>query len=85
MGSLTGSVIAAIVLSILPEVLRAFAEYRMLLYSVVLVLAMIFRPIGLLGGTEFSLTRALKETPAFFKKLFGGKLFSGSKKEVQNS
>ncbi len=80
MGSLTGSVISAIVLSVLPEALRAFAEYRMLMYSVVLVIVMIFRPIGLLGGYEFSLTRALEKTPAFFKKLFGG-----SKKEVQKS
>lgn len=80
MGSLTGSVISAIVLSVLPEALRAFAEYRMLMYSVVLVLVMIFRPIGLLGGYEFSLTRTLEKTPAFFKKLFGGR-----KKEVQKS
>lgn len=33
MGSITGSVIAAIALTILPEMLRGFAEYRMLLYS----------------------------------------------------
>ncbi len=80
MGSLTGSVIAAIVLSVLPEALRAFAEYRMLMYSVVLVLVMIFRPIGLLGGYEFSLMRALRNAPGFFKKLF-----HRSKKEVQKS
>ena len=73
MGSLSGSIVAAIVLSILPEVLRAFAEYRMLLYSIVLVLVMIFRPIGLAGGIEFSLTETLK------------KLFQGRGKEVQKS
>ncbi|HWR23185.1 MAG TPA: branched-chain amino acid ABC transporter permease [Feifaniaceae bacterium] len=79
MGSLTGSVISAIVLSVLPEALRAFAEYRMLMYSVVLVLVMIFRPVGLLGGYEFSLTRALNKIPALFKKTSGGR------KEVQKS
>ena len=63
MGSLTGSVIAAIALSILPEILRAFAQYRMLIYAVLLVLMMVFRPIGLFGRYEFS----LYEFPAQFK------------------
>jgi branched-chain amino acid transport system permease protein len=54
MGSLTGSVIAAVALSILSEMLRIFSDYRMLVYSVVLVLVMIFRPIGLCGNYEFS-------------------------------
>lgn len=57
MGSITGSVIAATVLTILPEALREFANYRMLLYSVVLICVMLFRPSGLLGQYEFSLTR----------------------------
>ena len=57
MGSLTGSVIAAILLTILPEALRAFSEYRMLLYSIVLILVMIFKPSGLLGTYEFSVTK----------------------------
>ena len=55
MGSLTGSVIAAIVLTILPEALRDFASARMLIYSVLLIIMMIFRPSGLLGTREFSL------------------------------
>lgn len=59
-GSLTGSVIGAIFLSSLPELMRQFATYRMLVYSVVLVLVMIFKPGGIFGTWEFSLTRALK-------------------------
>ena len=59
MGSLTGSILAAIVLSALPELLRSFSEYRMLAYSVALVLVMIFKPTGLLGTFEFSLYRLL--------------------------
>ena len=43
----------------LPEALRAFSEYRMLIYSVLLVLMMIFRPIGLFGNYEFSLYQLL--------------------------
>ncbi len=55
MGSLTGSVIAAIVLTILPELLRGFSSARMLIYSILLVIMMIFRPTGLMGSHEFSL------------------------------
>lgn len=63
MGSLTGSIVAAIVLTILPEALRAFSEYRMLLYSIVLILVMIFKPSGLLGTHEFSLFNV----PCYFR------------------
>ncbi len=59
MGSMTGSVVAAIILSVIPEALRAFSQYRMLIYSVLLVLMMIFRPIGLFGTYEFSLYQLL--------------------------
>ena len=59
MGSLTGSIVAAIGLTSLNEMLRAFDEYRMLVYSILLVLMMIFRPVGLLGTYEFSMTRLL--------------------------
>ena len=58
-GSLTGSIIGAAFLSALPELMREFSTYRMLAYSVVLVLVMLFRPGGIFGRWEFSLTRAL--------------------------
>ena len=54
MGSVTGSVIAAIVLTILPEALREFADLRMIFYSITLVVLMIFRPQGLLGTLEIT-------------------------------
>lgn len=41
MGSVPGSIVAAIVLTALPEVMRDFADYRMLLYAVVLILVML--------------------------------------------
>ena len=47
-GSLTGSIIGAAFLSALPELMREFSTYRMLAYSVVLVLVMLFRPGGII-------------------------------------
>lgn len=57
MGSLSGSIIATIVLTFLPELLRGFAEYRMIVYPLALIVLMIFRPQGLLGDKELSLKR----------------------------
>ena len=50
MGSILGVIIAALALKLLPEYLRAFAEYRMLVFGAVMVLMMIFRPQGLISG-----------------------------------
>ncbi|MCG3126536.1 MAG: hypothetical protein CHACPFDD_01383 [Phycisphaerae bacterium] len=52
MGSISGSVLAAVVLTVLPEVLRTFSEYRMIVYALLLILMMILRPQGLLGLRE---------------------------------
>jgi branched-chain amino acid transport system permease protein len=57
MGSITGSVIAALVLTILPEALRQFADYRLLVYSGMLIAMMLFRPKGLMGTKELSITK----------------------------
>ena len=54
MGSFTGSIVSAVVLTLLPELLRDFAMYRMLLYSIILIAMMIYRPQGLMGSYEFS-------------------------------
>ncbi len=70
-GSLTGSILGASFLSALPEAMREFAQYRMLAYSIVLVLVMIFKPSGIFGTYEFSLTGTLS------------KLFDKKKKEVK--
>ncbi len=48
MGSLPGVVVGALALVGLPELLREFQEYRLLVYGVVLIVMMIFRPAGLL-------------------------------------
>ena len=68
LGSITGAIVSAIVLGILNMLLQDVASVRMIIYGLALVLVMIFRPGGLLGTWELSLSR-------FFKK---------SKKEEQN-
>ncbi|MDR1471895.1 MAG: branched-chain amino acid ABC transporter permease [Synergistaceae bacterium] len=55
LGSIFGSVVSAIALTILPEALRGFSDYRMVIYSLLLVAVMIFKPSGLCGRYEFSL------------------------------
>lgn len=58
MGSLTGSVVAAFIITLLPEVLRplqaytAGVDFRMVIYSLSLILLMIARPTGLFGSRE---------------------------------
>lgn len=57
MGSMSGSIIAAIVLTLLPEALRPLAaltgvDLRMVIYSLALILMMLWRPSGLMGRRE---------------------------------
>lgn len=55
LGSLSGSVIAAVLLAVLSTLLQPFPELRMVIYGFVLVVIMVFRPQGLLGNRELSL------------------------------
>ncbi|HZQ48185.1 MAG TPA: branched-chain amino acid ABC transporter permease [Verrucomicrobiae bacterium] len=55
MGNTIGVILAAVVLTLLPEFLRPVAEYRMMLYSLVLIVLMLTRPQGL-----FTLSRQTK-------------------------
>ncbi|MFP5405271.1 MAG: high-affinity branched-chain amino acid ABC transporter permease LivM [Gammaproteobacteria bacterium] len=52
MGSQLGVILAAVFLTVLPEVARGFAEYRMLLFGLVMVLMMMWRPQGLLPAVR---------------------------------
>lgn len=61
LGSITGSIVAAIVLGILNMLLQDVASVRMIIYALALVLVMIFRPGGLLGTWELSLSRLFKK------------------------
>lgn len=50
MGSILGVVAGALVLILLPEYLRAFSDYRMLLFGTLMVLMMVFRPQGIVAN-----------------------------------
>lgn len=65
LGSISGSVIGAIILTALPEVLRSVNEWRLVFYGAAVILIMITRPQGLMGGKEFTISGIRK----FFKSL----------------
>jgi len=48
MGSQLGVIVAAIVLTVLPELAREFSQYRMLIFGLVMIVMMVWRPQGLL-------------------------------------
>ncbi len=54
MGSISGSVIAAVFLTFLPEMLRIFDLWRLVFYGVAVIIVMISRPKGLMGGFELT-------------------------------
>lgn len=64
LGSITGAVVAATFLTVLNELLRKTSEYRFLIYSLILIILMIFKPTGLLGTKEFTINSVLNK----FKK-----------------
>lgn len=66
LGSMTGTIVAAIVLGALNMYLQSFSDIRMIIYSLALILVMVFRPGGLLGTKELKLS-------AFFNKQKEGK------------
>lgn len=73
MGSFTGSIVAAGLLTALPEFLRMFASYRMLFYSILLIAMMIFRPKGIFGRYEFSLYGFFRNIKIRWTNHFGGR------------
>ena len=54
MGSILGSVAGACTLTLLPELLRRFADYQDLAYGALLIAMLIWRPQGLLGAGKLS-------------------------------
>ncbi|MGT2681898.1 branched-chain amino acid ABC transporter permease [Streptococcus porci] len=61
-GSVTGTIIAAVVLGFLNMYLASFADVRMIIYSLALILVMVFRPGGLLGTKELSFSKIFNKT-----------------------
>lgn len=72
LGSISGSIFAAILLALISSILQSFSEIRMIIYALTLIIIMIFRPQGLMGSKEISL--------AVFKKL--GSQFASRKGRV---
>ena len=72
MGSITGSILSAFVLTFLQEWLRFLQNYRLLFYPVVLIIVMLFKPQGLLGTKELSFIKFFGWVKAGgFKTLLG--------------
>lgn len=71
MGSITGSIISTAVLVALPEFLRGFSEWRLVIYSTMLILMMLFRPVGLMGTKEFSLIQVWENAGRWLKNTLG--------------
>jgi branched-chain amino acid transport system permease protein len=67
MGSMTGSVLAAYILTYLQEFLRFLQDYRLLIYPLILIFVMLFRPQGLLGMKELSFLRLTRRALAFVR------------------
>src|SRR3954451_15734898 len=54
LGSMSGAVLAAILLTIVSTFLQSFPELRMIIYSLVLILMMLYRPQGIMGTKELT-------------------------------
>ena len=66
LGSITGSIAGAVVLTGISAALADWPEFRMIIYSLILILLMFYRPQGLFGNVELAGTK-------WFKRLKGGR------------
>ena len=53
LGSIPGSFLGAIALTLLPELLRDLMQYRMMIYGVLMVAMMLVKPDGIMGSVNF--------------------------------
>ena len=65
LGSLSGSLLGTMVLTLVTELFRPISQYRMLIYGIILVIIMVARPEGIMGQHELS--------PRYIKSLFSRK------------
>ncbi|MBQ0138248.1 MAG: branched-chain amino acid ABC transporter permease [Kurthia sp.] len=68
LGSMSGAIIAAVLLTVISLYLQDFPETRMIIYSLVLIIVMLYRPSGLMG------TREITDIFKFKKRSKGGKV-----------
>lgn len=74
MGNIRGSIISAIIITILPEILRFSSDYRMLIYSLVLIAMMLFSSSPSFESLRISLDFKQKHTLKNDKKINGGEV-----------
>lgn len=65
LGSITGSIVGAVILTFVSAALASWPEWRMIVYSIVLILLMLYRPQGLFGNVELT-------SLSIFKRFKGG-------------
>ena len=63
MGTMIGPVIGAIVLTLLPEVLRGIGDARLLVYGITLTLVILFMPGGIVQGFKALMGKKSSSTP----------------------
>lgn len=68
MGSITGSVLGTVLLCALPELLRAVGDWRLVFYGLAVIVIMIVRPKGLMGGKELPVGRFFNWVKDLFVK-----------------
>ena len=68
MGSITGSVLGTVLLCALPELLRAVGDWRLVMYGLAVIVIMIVRPKGLMGGKELPVGRICRAVGRVFTK-----------------
>jgi len=85
LGSNFGSAVSATVLTVLPEWLRGLDQHRMLVYSLLLIIVMIFKPSGLCGRYEFSLGDSIDGLCARIRRIITGKGIKGGDADGLNS
>lgn len=71
LGSMTGTLISVVIITLITELFRPISQYRMLIYGAILVIVMVIRPEGIMGQYEFG--RKLGKT---LKEKFQGNHFS---------
>ena len=72
LGSISGSVLAAVLLALINTLLQDFSEIRMIIYPLLLIIIMIFRPQGLMGSKELTL-KTFQKLGDFLPTRKGGK------------
>jgi len=72
MGSLSGTIIAAILLAYVNTLLQPFPELRMIIYGLILVVIMVFRPQGLMGDKELTIRTFTRVVPTRLRQAAPG-------------